>query len=63
MQFEGVVGTQFDNTSVDKVTNEGGDSRAVGKFCEVLQNIAKPNIKLATLRHHTQQLPTLATLE
>ena len=57
------MGTQSDNTEVDKVTDEGGDSRAVGKFCEVLQNIAKSNIELATLRHHTQQSPTLATLE
>ena len=33
------------------------------RSCQVLKNIAKSNIELATLRHHTQQSPTLATLE
>ena len=30
--FAGAVGTKFDNSEVDKVTNEGGHSRTVGEL-------------------------------
>ena len=30
--FAGAVGTKFDNTEVDKVTNEGGHSRTIGEL-------------------------------
>ena len=31
LTFTGAVGTKFDNTEVDKVTNEGGHSRTIGE--------------------------------
>ena len=35
---------------------------SVVKYYKIFQSLV-PNIELATLRHHTQQSPTLATLE